>query len=58
MPAQQTRTRDIGRIFHADAGVPQDRPWMWTFLTGGPARYGFEATLEAAMAAFAGAWRS
>jgi hypothetical protein len=25
--------RDIGRIFYAGAGVPLDRPWMWT-ITG------------------------
>ena len=22
--------RDIGRIFRPGAGVPEDRPWMWT----------------------------
>jgi hypothetical protein len=22
--------RDIGRIFKAGGGVPEDRPWMWT----------------------------
>ena len=50
--------RVVGRIFHANAGVPQDRPWMWTVLVGGTARYGFEPTLDGAKAAFAAAWRS
>src|SRR5262249_9829382 len=44
--------RDIGRIFHAGAGVPADRPWMWTITgaVGGPAlpSHGFAATTEEA----------
>jgi hypothetical protein len=53
--------RGIGRIFHAGAGVPADRPWMWT-ITGAivaPAlpSHGFAASLEEAKAAFAETWR-
>jgi hypothetical protein len=50
----------VGRIFEANA-APVGTPWMWT-LAFGPheARsptHGYEATREAAMAAFAKSWR-
>jgi hypothetical protein len=50
----------IGRIFFLDAVGPQGRPWMWA--SGHNSHYrraahGYEATREAAMAAFAKSWR-
>jgi hypothetical protein len=51
----------VGRIFHLEAAAPQDRPWMWasghSASTVKRARHGYEATREAAMAAFAKSWR-
>jgi hypothetical protein len=50
----------IGRIFFLDAVGPQGRPWMWTSGHNGHIRraaHGYEATREAAMAAFAKSWR-
>ena len=53
--------RDIGRISKAGAGVPYDRPWMWT-ITGALVQplpsYGFCATLDEAKAKFAATWRA
>jgi hypothetical protein len=54
--------RDIGRIFKASGGVPDDRPWKWT-ITGtvvAPAlpSHGFAASLEDAKAKFAETWRA
>jgi hypothetical protein len=49
----------VGRIFKAQV-APQDRPWMWASGHGRHikrAAHGFEATREAAMAAFAKSWR-
>jgi hypothetical protein len=46
----------VGRIFHA-AASPMGTPWMWTLLYGHHEErsptHGYEATREAAMAAFA-----
>jgi hypothetical protein len=46
-----------GRIFCLDAVGPKDRPWMWasghSAATIKRAAHGYEATREAAMAAFA-----
>jgi hypothetical protein len=50
----------VGRIFHLEAAAPQGRPWMWASGHGGHierAAHGYEATREAAMAAFANSWR-
>jgi hypothetical protein len=50
----------IGRIFFLDAVGPQGRPWMWASGHNGDikrAAHGYEATREAAMAAFAKSWR-
>jgi hypothetical protein len=50
----------IGRIFCLDAVGPQGRPWMWASDHNGDikrAAYGYEATREEAMAAFARSWR-
>jgi len=54
--------RDIGRIFRPGAGVPQERPWMWT-ITGAVVAsrlpsHGFAATKDEAKAAFAETWRA
>jgi hypothetical protein len=49
----------IGRIFHA-AASPVGSPWMWTltFDYHEGRTHGYEATREAAMAAFAAkSWR-
>jgi hypothetical protein len=43
----------VGRIFKANA-APVGSPWMWTDRTP---THGYEATREAAMAAFAKSWR-
>jgi len=53
--------REIGRIFKPGAGVPDDRPWMWTiggsvFVPG--KSHGFAATRDEAKAAFAATWRT
>jgi len=50
----------VGRIFHLEAAAPEGRPWMWASGHGGHierAAHGYEATREAAMAAFAKSWR-
>jgi hypothetical protein len=51
----------VGRIFCLDAVGPQGRPWMWasghSAATVKRAAHGYEATREAAMAAFARSWR-
>jgi hypothetical protein len=54
--------RDIGRIFKASGGVPEDRPWKWT-ITGAVVAprlpsHGFCATLDEAKAKFAETWRA
>jgi hypothetical protein len=50
----------VGRIFFLDAVGPQGRPWMWAsgHSAGSVKRaaHGYEATREAAMAAFAKSW--
>src|SRR5262245_59649472 len=47
----------VGRIFHLEAAAPEGRPWMWasghSAATIKRAAHGYEATREAAMAAFA-----
>jgi hypothetical protein len=50
----------VGRIFFLNAVAPAGRPWMWASGHNGDfkrAAYGYEATREAAMAAFAKSWR-
>jgi hypothetical protein len=53
--------RTVGRIFKASAGVPDDRPWMWTVefherkSRPGP-HQGHVETLVEAMAAFRECW--
>jgi hypothetical protein len=54
--------RDIGRIFKASGGVPEDRPWQRT-ITGAVIAprlpsHGFCATLYEAKAKFAETWRA
>jgi hypothetical protein len=48
------------RIFNSNAG-PVGSPWMWTLAFGHhedrTPTHGYEATREAAMAAFAKSWR-
>jgi hypothetical protein len=53
------RGRDIGRIFNPRAGIPEDRPWMWS-ITAAIVKpgHGFAATLDEAKAKFAETWRS
>jgi hypothetical protein len=50
----------VGRIFLA-AHSPRGTAWMWTFAYGQhedrTPTHGYEATREAAMAAFAKSWR-
>jgi hypothetical protein len=50
----------VGRIMKA-AAAPERTPWFWTLAFGhrGERRltHGYEATREAAMAAFAKSWR-
>jgi hypothetical protein len=50
----------VGRIFFLDAVGPHGRPWMWasghSAATVRRAAHGYEATREAAMAAFAKSW--
>jgi hypothetical protein len=50
----------VGRIF-LSPGTPPDRQWMWasghSAGTVARAAHGYEATREAAMAAFAKSWR-
>ena len=49
----------VGRIVLSDAS-PAERPWMWSldheFYQGRERTYGYEATREAAMQAFARCW--
>ena len=50
----------VGRIFHLEAAARDGRPWMWASGHGGHikrAAHGYEATREAAMAAFAKSWQ-
>jgi hypothetical protein len=49
----------VGRVFLSPT-APGHRPWMWTSneYKGRPPAFGYEATREAAMAAFAKSWRS
>jgi hypothetical protein len=53
-------TAVVGRIFKANA-APVSSPWMWTLAFGyhedRTRTYGYAATREAAMAAFAKSWR-
>ena len=50
----------VGRIFKVPI-APQDQPWMWasghSAASVKRAAHGYEATREAAMAAFAKSWR-
>jgi hypothetical protein len=50
----------VGRIFKVHA-APVGMPWMWTLAFGHhedrAPTHGYEATREAAMAAFAKSWR-
>jgi hypothetical protein len=50
----------VGRIFKAQI-APEGRPWMWASGHSADsvkrAAHGYEATREAAMAAFAKSWR-
>jgi hypothetical protein len=50
----------VGRIFKANTS-PVEKPWMWTVSYGDhedrTPTHGYEATREAAMAAFAKSWR-
>jgi hypothetical protein len=46
----------VGRIFKVHA-APVETPWMWTLAFGHHEDRGYEATREAAMAAFAKSWR-
>ena len=50
----------VGRILNA-AASPVGTPWMWTLAfghhEGRTPTHGYEATREAAMAAFAKSWR-
>jgi hypothetical protein len=50
----------VGRIFYA-AAAPVGTPWMWTLIfdhhEDRAPTHGYEATREAAMAAFAKSWR-
>ena len=49
----------VGRIMKA-AAKPADASWLWTLAYGqheDHPRHGYEATREAAMAAFAKSWR-
>jgi len=50
----------VGRIFKTNA-APVGSPWMWTLAFGHhedrTPTHGYEATREAAMAAFAKSWR-
>jgi hypothetical protein len=50
----------VGRIMKAIA-APEGKPWLWAvahgFIDNRRPTHGHEATLEAAMAAFAKSWR-
>ena len=48
----------VGRVFLMPIGL-KGRPWMWAIRErkGRTATHGYEATREAAMAAFAKNWR-
>jgi hypothetical protein len=50
------RPNVVGRIFKA-AASPVETPWMWTLHHEDRSTHGYEATREAAMAAFAKSWR-
>jgi hypothetical protein len=55
--------RVVGRIFRAEAGHPDDRPWMWTLehheRRGRTAPHqGHVASREEAMQAFEDCWES
>ena len=56
----ESTTVVAGRIFKVHA-APEGSPWMWTLAFGHHKDrtpiYGYEATREAAMAAFAKSWR-
>ena len=49
----------VGRVFLMPIGL-KGRPWMWAIQErkGRKPTHGYEATREAAMAAFAKSWRS
>jgi hypothetical protein len=50
----------VGRTFFLDAVASEGRPWMWASGHTDDikrAAHGYEATREAAMAAFAKSWR-
>jgi hypothetical protein len=49
----------VGRIFFLDAVGPHGRLWMWASGHNGDIKraHGYEATRQAAMAAFAKSWR-
>ena len=51
----------VGRIFFLEGVRPNGRPWMWASGHSADsvkrAAHGYEATREAAMAAFAKSWR-
>jgi hypothetical protein len=54
--ARSTGSSGRGRL----PNTPQGRPWMWASGHNGDIRraaHGYEATREAAMAAFAKSWR-
>jgi hypothetical protein len=48
----------VGRVF-LSPDAPEGRQWMWTLAQGyhQDRAHGYEATREAAMAAFAKSWR-
>ena len=50
----------VGQVF-LSPGAPADKPWMWTlayrYREDRTPTHGYEATREAAMAAFAKSWR-
>ena len=51
----------VGRIFFLMAVAPEGRPWIWASGHSADsirrAAHGYQATREAAMAAFAKSWR-
>jgi hypothetical protein len=52
--------RIVGRIIRFSTGRKRSKPWVWSielpFREGHAPAYGYEATREAAMKAFAKAW--
>jgi hypothetical protein len=54
----RTNSVVVGRIFLSPT-APGHRPWMWTSNEhkGRPPAFGYEATRDEAMAAFAKSWR-